>query len=171
MEGRVSVDLWISVGLAVPLAVAANLVTPRVRTWLDNKAESGALRRRRRGIAEKRRALADTKRMIDEIEGFMSSRWRYHEYLLETVIRATLYGALGTMAGSVAFAIPSLQVSASLGVLLGQMIILLTYTIVGQICWRALRIITRFRNAAGFLDEARKRVAALESELAAAGEM
>ena len=33
------IDLWISIALAIPLAIVANLFTPKLQKWLDARLE------------------------------------------------------------------------------------------------------------------------------------
>ena len=39
------VDLWISIALAILLAIAANIVTPKVQGWIDRRASQGKERK------------------------------------------------------------------------------------------------------------------------------
>ena len=97
-----SIDLWISVLLAIPLAIIANLATPHLRIWIDQKAEHGRRRKREKTVKQKRKTIKELKETVAVIEELVTDRSKYREFLLETLVRVALYGAIGGIIGGIA---------------------------------------------------------------------
>lgn len=139
-------DFWVSVLLAIPLAIAANLITPRVRAWLDKRAERGARQRRERTQKQRDEIVARIRADIGEIESFRIDRSRLHEFLLEMLIRATLYSAIGGVYAGLLFGFVEFYVVSRAIAPAAQLITVMTSLMVFQVCWRGLRVIRRVRN-------------------------
>lgn len=84
-----SIDLWVSVGLAIPLAVIANIFTPKIQSWLEG-----------RGKKRSKQRTQELQKELDELTEYQESPEKFHQYLLGVVIRATYIGSLvGIFAG------------------------------------------------------------------------
>lgn len=95
-----SVDLWISVALAIPLAIAANIATPRVQRWLDARLSEG----RKRKVAEqsqKRQAqVVALRKEYDEVAALHADPSKLTHHYLATLLWIAFYGAFGSIYGA-----------------------------------------------------------------------
>jgi len=147
------VDLWISILLAVPLAVLANLLTPRIRDWLDRRAQRTAAQRRRRTVEQARSEIARLHTELERLSTFTSDPHQYHCFLLEILIRATLYGAMAGLYAGLLFATASWlgigdfwNLAGNLQGYIytaGQIVSLIGFTMVFRTCWQGLSVIRR----------------------------
>lgn len=163
------VDLWISLLLAIPLAIAANLLTPHIRSWLDRRAEKGASVRLERTRREREASIARLEDEIEEIENYRGDRAKLHELLLETVIRATLYGAIGTAVASLMFTLLRVighgYLYEAVVYSTSQFVTVVTSLMVFQVCWRGLKVIQRVRNFDQWVENVRQEISHLKGSL------
>jgi hypothetical protein len=93
------VDLWVTIILAIPLAIVANLLTPRFRLWLDKRSESTKKVRTERQIRSREERARRLKKQFEEVTSYHSDSAAFHSYLLMQLVRIALYGAIGGIYG------------------------------------------------------------------------
>jgi len=90
------IDWWLSVFLAIPLAIVGNLLTTRVQKWLDKRAET---RDERLSHAAKKRSLKLFRRTLKEhsldLRAAQGPNGLVSMYL-EALLRVALYAAFGS---------------------------------------------------------------------------
>jgi hypothetical protein len=140
------ISFWLGLLLAIPLAIAANLLTPQIQSWLDER--------------NKNKALARTKDLQTEyelIKSYKTSREDFREYLLWIVIRTTYIGSLIGIFAGLAFGIPNLfdivgnydrgwEIVRSIFFIGGQALSILGALLVVNICNNALQVYLKVKN-------------------------
>ncbi len=156
------INLWISVLLAIPLAIVANLFTPKVREWIDARAERRKEKKRKQTEEQKQAAIGRINKECDEIERFVGNRTIYREYLLEVVIRATLYGAISALyAGAVSVIAWSVDLGGIAQKLLfsvAQFATLFGSLLVFQVSWKGLKVINRVHDFEIFKEKCERQI-------------
>jgi H+/gluconate symporter-like permease len=95
-----SLDLWISVAVAIPLAVLANLATPKFQKWLDAITSKGK-ERKIEGKQKKRQAqLTLLENELKETEALVSEPSKLTNQNFNALLKVSLYGAFGALYGS-----------------------------------------------------------------------
>jgi len=136
------INLWISVLLAIPLAIIANIYTPRVQYWLES-----------RGQKRSKKRIQQLEVELEELKDFYENPEKFHQYLLGVVIRATYIGSIvGIFAGityvlsrfarefiHINFVNFIFSISGQLVSMIGAMMII-------NVCSSAIRIITNMKN-------------------------
>lgn len=90
-------DFWLGLLLSVPLSIAANVVSPAVQRWVERFSQTRAQARQDKIEEEERRA-----------KEFVADRGRFREYLLFTMIKLYLTGALISLFAGLFFVAPTL---------------------------------------------------------------
>lgn len=80
-----SVDLWISVALAIPLAIAANIVTPRVQHWLDARLSKGRERKVAEQSQKRQTQVALLRKEYDEVATLHADPAKLTHHYLDTL--------------------------------------------------------------------------------------
>jgi F0F1-type ATP synthase membrane subunit b/b' len=96
-----SIDLWVSIALAIPLAIVANIFTPKLQKILDarlEKSNKSQVAKKERARAEQLKSLQDE---YDEIEKYHSSKDELNQLFLLSLIKVAMYGALGSIYGAI----------------------------------------------------------------------
>lgn len=83
-------DWWLSLALAIPVGIAANLLTPIFQTAIERRSEQGRQREAKREEKERKRAQA-----------FANDLPAFYIHLLGVGIRISLLGALESVANSI----------------------------------------------------------------------
>lgn len=95
-----SIDLWISVALAIPLAVAANLATPKFQKWLDARTSKGKERKSEEEQKKRQVQLAYLENELKETEALVSVPAKLTNQNFNALLKVSLYGAFGALYGS-----------------------------------------------------------------------
>lgn len=95
-----SIDLWISVALAIPLAIAANIFTPRVQKWLDTKLSEGKERKAAEQSQKRKAQLALLEKELAEAEALQSDKSNLTHHYLDALLKVAFYGAFGSIYAS-----------------------------------------------------------------------
>ena len=96
------INLWISIGLAVPLAIFANLLTPKVQVFLDRYQNKKGKEKLSKQIAEKKLKINELKkefRLVTEIRSESSALVSF--YFMEVFRIASLAAAAIMLGGLV----------------------------------------------------------------------
>ena len=96
-----TIDLWISVALAIPLAIASNIFTPPFQKWLDGRISEG----RKRKVAEKSQKreaqLAFLEKELAETEALQADKSSLTHHYLDALLKVAFYGAFGSIYASI----------------------------------------------------------------------
>lgn len=94
-----SVDLWVSIAVAIPLAIIANIATPKVQRWLDSRTETS--KKRKTEIAQKRREaeVRFLQKELEEISKLHQDKTALIQEHLYALIKIGLYSGLGSIYG------------------------------------------------------------------------
>jgi ribosomal protein L17 len=95
-----SIDLWISVALAIPLAVVANLATPKFQQWLDTRASKGKERKTEKEQKKRQAQLVNLEKELIETESLISMPAKLTNQNFNALLKVSLYGAFGALYGS-----------------------------------------------------------------------
>jgi hypothetical protein len=163
-----SVDLWISVALAIPLAIVANIVTPPIQKRIDSRLAKGNERKAAKRAERRRQQLVLIKKELSEVEALQSDKANLTHHYLDALLRVAFYGAFGALYGAI---FPFLGEiggwSGGLGVLGrlgGQAVALITAMLIFFTCARAARLARRSRDFQKYKAETEKLIAELEGD-------
>lgn len=153
-----NVAFFIGILCAIPLAILANLLTPKIQTYLANRAAAGATAR-----------AQQLRKRLDSVASAAANNIQPSELLIEAVVTSSLVGAIGAVAAGICFsavtalaAIPSLSptyvASLSLNVwpvlqTTGTVVSALTSLVVINILSRAKSRASDLRNSRGLEEE------------------
>lgn len=160
-----SVDLSITILLAIPLAIIANLVTPKVRDIIDSRAEKSQIKKKEATEKSRASSLARITKELEAIREYKNDSQKYYSYLLEVMIRATLYGAMtGLYAGmlsALAYFMRNSDFSRDMIVTMAQLIGMLGSMLIFMVSWQGLKVIRRVQSFDAFETEANEKICAL----------
>ena len=89
---------WVGLLLSIPMAIAANLVTPKIQRWLETSSK-------RRAIEKTNDLQAEYQRISD----YVNNPHEFTSYLLFVIIRTTLIGSVVGIIVSLAYAAAQLS--------------------------------------------------------------
>ena len=171
-----SVDTWVSVLLAIPLAIVANLLTPRLQKWLEARSVRNALERKDLLLRLKRAIMGRLEAELRLAQIFAQDIHALQLRLTVAVLKAILvgavtasvtgvmlaYGALPDLVGSSYFAWLSRATA-----LAGQLAALFGSLLVVQISRDAYRDYIRARDFENFRAATEAQIARLRLEIEA----
>ncbi|MDO8273593.1 MAG: hypothetical protein Q7U82_16990 [Gammaproteobacteria bacterium] len=145
-----SIDLWISIALAIPLAIVANLATPKLQRWLDARLEKSM----RAKLEEKQKARTEQLKMLrvemDEVTKYRSDGNALTQMYLISLIKVAMYGAIGTIYGAIFPLFGQLSNWDGVGGLIGmagaQVTALAVSMLIFATCARVMRIHKKVRD-------------------------
>ena len=94
-----SVDLWVSIAVAIPLAIIANIATPKIQRWLDSRASLGKERKLENQKSKRENQLKLLKVEFSNITELVSNPAKLTNENFITLLKIALYGAFGTLYG------------------------------------------------------------------------
>lgn len=152
-----TIDLWVSVALAIPLAVLANIFTPRVQNWLDSFATQGKKRKAAQQIQQRQKQLIRLEKELEQTEVLQADKASLTHHYLNALIRVAFYGAFGAIYQALFIFIGEL---GSWDGLLGrmarvgaQMVSLFIAMAIFLTCSKVSKSASRVRNYAQYKDE------------------
>ena len=92
-----SIDLWVSIALAIPLAIVANLFTPKLQTWLDARLERSKKAKLEKKANSRKAQLESLKKELLEVTTYHNDKTELNQLFLVSLIKVAMYGAIGTM--------------------------------------------------------------------------
>lgn len=96
-----TIDLWISVALAIPLAIIANIFTPRVQRWLDNRVSQVKQRKAAEQSQARKAQLVQLEKELAEAEALLSDKANLTHHYLDALLKVAFYGAFGSIYASI----------------------------------------------------------------------
>ncbi len=136
------INLWISVFLAIPLAIVANVFTPKVQVWLEG-----------RGKKRSKKRVAQLQSELDQLGHYHDYPEKFNQYLLGVVIRATFTGSLVGIIAAITYILSRLgrtfvniEFVYFLVQFSGQFVSMVGAMIIINICSGAIRTMNRMRN-------------------------
>ena len=164
-----SIDLWISVALAIPLAIAANMATPRVQRWLDSRLSKGKERKIAEQSEKRKEQLFSLQKEYDEVSLLHADPSKLTHHYLDTLLWVAFFGAFGSIYGAIFSVFGELgQWQGTWGIVgrVGaQTIALLTAMLIFSKSTKSIRIARRCRD----FDSYSKKTKALIAELSGNG--
>jgi hypothetical protein len=129
------VNLWLSLLLAIPLSILANIVTPFVQRWLDKFNEKRVLERTK-GLQKE----------YEQVKHFAEDRSEFKEYLLWVVIRTTLVGSLVGIFSQALNAVGNILYVGGILYAISQVIGIIGSIMVINLCSDALKIYSKVQR-------------------------
>ena len=151
------IDFWISILVAIPLAITANLLTPWMSHWLDVRAEKGRYRKREKTVKAREASRKRLQAELAEVDAYRADPARLHSLLLDSILRCITYGAVGTAYLTLGYATFNVFLSGNhtVGFIRTvrlvtlpalQLFVVIVNMVVFTIGMRAVRISRRVRN-------------------------
>ncbi|EIU6827838.1 hypothetical protein L5176_004434 [Vibrio parahaemolyticus] len=142
------INLWISILFAIPLAIVANIFTPKVQSWLES-----------RGKKRSKARVTQLKTELEQLKYYKANPELFTQYLLGVVIKTTFVGSIIGIIAALAYMITRvakdffyvydylyidvlevvLQFSSQIVSMFGAVIII-------NICGNALRVMHSMKN-------------------------
>ncbi len=163
-----TIDLWISVALAIPLAIIANIYTPRVQRWLDNRVSKNRQRKAAERSQERKAQLAQLEKELAEAEALQSDKANLTHHYLDALLKVAFYGAFGSIYASIFTFIGEWgswdgplglvgRLGAQVTALFVAMIIFLT-------CFKAAKAIKRAKNFSDYKEQTEQLIQEIRRE-------
>ncbi|TVL30117.1 hypothetical protein [Shewanella algae] len=96
-----SIDLWISIALAIPLAIVANLFTPKLQRWLDARLERSKKAKIEKKQFSRKLQLERLRKEFSEVSKYKNDKSELNQFFLVSLIKVAMYGAIGTIYGAI----------------------------------------------------------------------
>jgi len=169
----VSTDFWLSFALAIPLAIAANLLTPKLQLWLERRSSDKALKRKGQVLEERKKTAERLRSDFVRVSALHADRAELQLLLTVSVLKASMIGALTAAGAGVMFAYASvprllgsrLETLAEITTIGGQLFSLFGSVLVFQICNRAFKDYTRVKEFQQFKEATEQELSSIEQEL------
>lgn len=163
-----SIDLWISVALAIPLAILANIFTPRVQRWLDGRLSKGNERKAKKLATQRQQQLLSLLKELAEVQALQEDKSNLTHHYLDALLKVAFYGSFGALYGAIFGVFGELGawngVAAVIGRFGAQATALLTAMLIFITCAKAARIARRSRDFAKYKQETEKLIAELAQD-------
>ncbi|HFQ5086906.1 TPA: hypothetical protein ACGUVT_004536 [Vibrio vulnificus] len=160
-----SVDLWISIALAIPLAIIANLFTPRFQRWLDSRLERSKKAKIEKREKARNAQLKHLKMEFEEVSKYYADKTELNLLFLVSLVKVAMYSALGTVYGALFPMIGETLKWEGIGGVLGrtgaQVTALLVSMLIFVTCSKTIKMYTKVRD----FDEYKRDTDQLISEL------
>jgi len=161
------VDLWITILLAIPLAIIANLLTPKIKNWLDGRSETTKKLRTEKQLRSRQIEANRIRNQLEEVTSFRSDTQSFHSFVLIQLVRIAFYGAVGGIYGGVFSMVGGIVGWSMLGEMVARfgtsIIALFTSTLIFQTSLATIRMHKRIRDFEGYKTEAEGNIKSLES--------
>lgn len=161
-----SVDLWVSVALAIPLAIIANLATPKLQKWLDERSSIGKERKAEEEQKKKIIPLEQLKAELKGIEELIANPAKLINQNLTALLKIALYSAFGTLYGSMFVLLGEVGqwdgISGILGRIGAQITALFVAMLVFYIAMKAIRTNNRVNKYEQYKEQTENLIKKLE---------
>lgn len=168
MEIKLGFDLWISIALAIPLAIVANLFTPRFQGWLDSRLERSKKEKLEKRQKARQEQLKGLRKELTEVTLHHSDKQEMNQLFLTSLIKVAMYGALGSIYGAMFPFIGEFLGWGGLGGTLvragAQMTALVVAMLIFITCARAMRIHKKVRDFDSYQKNTKQLISALERD-------
>jgi len=163
-----TIDLWISVALAIPLAIVANIFTPKVQKWLDARLSQGREKKAAEQSQKRKAQLTLLEKELAEAEALQSDKANITHHYLEALIKVAFYGAFGSIYASLFSFLGEIGrwdgPLGTVGRLGAQATALFVAMIIFLTCMKALRTARRVRDFPKYKQNTEKLIAELRSD-------
>lgn len=157
-----SADLWLSVALAIPLAIAANIITPKVQRWLESRAFKGKEQKAAKQAKQRQAQLESMKAELEETKALYADKTKLIHLNLIALLRVTLYGALGTLYGTIFGFVGEISNWTEAARLGAQATTLIVAMLIYFTCSKALRLSIRVSHFSSYKARAEHFIGELE---------
>ena len=148
---NLNTSFWIGISAAIPLSIAANLLTPWIQQLLAKRSATRA--------AERSKQLREE---LESIEKLTVEPGRLQTFLLESVLLITLLtSAFGVFAGFF-FAMANVFGASEIFASMGQLVAIVGGVLVMKECLSALRKSQNARNSEKFRERVQAQLKELE---------
>jgi hypothetical protein len=149
---QLNLSFWLGLAVAIPLSIAANLLTPRVQQWVGRRSSVKAERQSKLLLSQ-----------MEELERLTSEPGRLQTFLLESVLIITLLTSMcGVLSGVLFACVGFFPSTARLLLPMGQLLVVGGAIVVGRECIDTLRKSSRARNIEKFRVQVAKQLAELK---------
>lgn len=157
------VDLWITILLAIPLAIVANLLTPRLKSWLDSKAEKSKRIKTQAELKDRASRAQILRDKLEQVTKFHQDRGEHQSYILVQLLKIALYGALGGVYGGVLMMFQTFEIEIFYRISLigGAAVGLVTSMLIFVTSMSAIRMGKNVRDYQSFKNEIENAIALL----------
>jgi uncharacterized membrane protein YhiD involved in acid resistance len=168
MEMKLSIDLWISIAVAIPLAIVANLFTPKLQKWLDSRLEQS----KRAKLEKKQNARSEQLKMLrlelDEVTNYHADKYELNQLFLTSLIKVAMYGALASVYGAIFPFLGELSGWDGIGGVLGrtgaQFTALAVSMLIFVTCARVMRLHKKVRDFESYEKSTNELIQELEKD-------
>lgn len=144
------IDFWISVFVAIPLAIVANLLTPPISRWFDKRLELNQVRKTEISKRRRKNQLVKLTKELERVRSFHQDRIKVIQYLLFILLQVAMLGAFASVYGGMfAFLGEAERWNSFLGMIGrtgGQLITLIVPLLIFEICQKAITLQRRVVN-------------------------
>ncbi|KPN76178.1 hypothetical protein AEA42_15175 [Shewanella sp. Sh95] len=163
-----SIDLWVSIALAIPLAIVANLFTPKLQRWLDARLERSKKAKIEKKEAARRLQLDGLKKELSEVSKYHSDKTELNQLFLISLIKVAMYGAIGTIYGAIFPFMGELTSWDGLGGIVGrtgaQITALAVSMLIFMTCAQTMRMHKKVRDFEEYEKNTKSLIAELEGK-------
>lgn len=168
-----NIDLWISVALAIPLAVVANILTPKIQNRFDTYLQNYSKVRTKQKIKDKELQLTKLQQEILELKVYRDNKAEFNNVLLIALIKIAIYGAMLSLYNGMFFALKYLSIAhvdlgkAALDTLslFVQLSTLVVAVIIFNTCSKSLRTYSKVKNFADYENKSKLIIKQLEEDI------
>lgn len=160
-----SIDLWVSIALAIPLAIAANIFTPRVQKWLDTRVSYVRERKAAEQLQKRQAQLASLEKELSEVEALTSDKMNLTHHYLSALLKvaflgsfASIYASIFTFVGEIGRWDGPWGIIGRLG---AQVTALFVATAIFLICYKAAKAASRAKNFAAYKEQTERFISEL----------
>lgn len=163
-----SIDLWVSIALAIPLAIVANLFTPKLQRWLDARLERSKKAKIEKKEAARQLQLEELKKELSEVSKYHSDKTELNQLFLISLIKVAMYGAIGTIYGAIFPFMGELTSWDGLGGIVGrtgaQITALAVSMLIFMTCAQTMRMHKKVRDFEEYEKNTKSLIAELEGK-------
>lgn len=168
-----NIDLWISIALAIPLAVVANILTPKFQKRVDSYLQNYSKVRIKQKIKDKELQLSKLQEEVLELKIYRDNKAEFNNVLLIALIKIAIYGAMLSLYNGMFFALKYLSIAhVDLGKtaldtlsLFVQFSTLLVAVIIFNTCSKALRTYNKVKNFDDYENKSKLIIKQLEEDI------
>jgi len=164
-----TLDLWISIALAIPLAIVANIVSPPVKRWLDKKFETSKIAKTQKRMEKKSIQLKRLQSELEVIRNFHENDSKITHFFLVALLKVAMYGAIGSIYGFLFPFLGALFLRHGIGSFIittgTQVTVMISSMLVFMTCAETMKTYKKIRDFTAYESESRELIEKLEGEL------
>lgn len=136
---------WLGLALAIPLAVVANIFTPKIQQWLASFSQSRAQKR-----------IAYLSSVLEEYKELGSSPEKHHTFLLESILLITLLTSFFAVISGLLFAFSSFHSERVIVFFMAQLVSALGAATICKECFSTIIKSKRAKQISKYQEEIEK---------------